>query len=159
MAIWATAKISPSPRHPGLELCRITPNCQPFFPGPTPFRMPQSCGRTLRRDLLGPPMFPSRALLYFPRTSPLLPPPTHPLPGPVEPAPSQPTPRVRPRALQLQNQESVRALLKRTEAELSMRVSEAARRQEDPLQRQRTLVEEERLRYLNDEELITQQLK
>lgn len=61
--------------------------------------------------------------------------------------------------LQLQNQESVRALLKRTEAELSMRVSEAARRQEDPLQRQRTLVEEERLRYLNDEELITQQLK
>lgn len=60
---------------------------------------------------------------------------------------------------QLQNQESVRALLKRTEAELSMRVSEAARRQEDPLQRQRTLVEEERLRYLNDEELITQQLK
>ncbi|XP_009188727.3 SRC kinase signaling inhibitor 1 isoform X11 [Papio anubis] len=62
------------------------------------------------------------------------------------------------RKLQLQNQESMRALLKRTEAELSMRVSEAARRQEDPLQRQRTLVEEERLRYLNDEELITQQL-
>ncbi|XP_074244777.1 SRC kinase signaling inhibitor 1 isoform X14 [Saimiri boliviensis] len=62
------------------------------------------------------------------------------------------------RKLQLQNQESVRALLKRTETELSMRVSEAARRQEDPLQRQRTLVEEERLRYLNDEELITQQL-
>nr|XP_037849502.1 SRC kinase signaling inhibitor 1 isoform X10 [Chlorocebus sabaeus] len=62
------------------------------------------------------------------------------------------------RKLQLQNQESVRGLLKRTEAELSMRVSEAARRQEDPLQRQRTLVEEERLRYLNDEELITQQL-
>ena len=60
---------------------------------------------------------------------------------------------------QLQNLESLRALLKGTEAELSMRVSEAARRQEDPLQRQRTLVEEERLRYLNDEELITQQLK
>lgn len=62
-------------------------------------------------------------------------------------------------APQLQNLESLRALLKGTEAELSMRVSEAARRQEDPLQRQRTLVEEERLRYLNDEELITQQLK
>ncbi|XP_053512598.1 SRC kinase signaling inhibitor 1 isoform X3 [Artibeus jamaicensis] len=62
------------------------------------------------------------------------------------------------RKLQLQNVESLRALLKGTEAELSMRVSEAARRQEDPLQRQRTLVEEERLRYLNDEELITQQL-
>lgn len=60
---------------------------------------------------------------------------------------------------QLQNLESLRALLKGTEAELSMRVSEAARRHEDPLQRQRTLVEEERLRYLNDEELITQQLK
>lgn len=60
---------------------------------------------------------------------------------------------------QLQNLESLRVLLKGTEAELSMRVSEAARRQEDPLQRQRTLVEEERLRYLNDEELITQQLK
>ncbi|ELK01592.1 p130Cas-associated protein [Pteropus alecto] len=62
------------------------------------------------------------------------------------------------RRLQLQNLESLRALLKGTEAELSMRVSEAARRHEDPLQRQRTLVEEERLRYLNDEELITQQL-
>nr|XP_017501003.2 SRC kinase signaling inhibitor 1 isoform X8 [Manis javanica] len=62
------------------------------------------------------------------------------------------------RKLQLQNLESLRVLLKGTEAELSMRVSEAARRQEDPLQRQRTLVEEERLRYLNDEELITQQL-
>ncbi|XP_036317284.1 SRC kinase signaling inhibitor 1 isoform X4 [Pipistrellus kuhlii] len=62
------------------------------------------------------------------------------------------------RKLQLQNLESLRALLKGTEAELSMRVSEAARRHEDPLQRQRTLVEEERLRYLNDEELITQQL-
>lgn len=72
---------------------------------------------------------------------------------------SPPGPRVHPCTPQLQNQESVRALLKRTEAELSMRVSEAARRQEDPLQRQRTLVEEERLRYLNDEELITQQLK
>ncbi|KAF6299816.1 SRC kinase signaling inhibitor 1 [Rhinolophus ferrumequinum] len=62
------------------------------------------------------------------------------------------------RKLQLQNLESLRALLKGTEAELSMRVSEVARRHEDPLQRQRTLVEEERLRYLNDEELITQQL-
>ncbi|XP_027728391.1 SRC kinase signaling inhibitor 1 isoform X2 [Vombatus ursinus] len=62
------------------------------------------------------------------------------------------------RKMQLQNQESVRALLKRTEAELSLRVSEAVRKQEDPLQRQRTLVEEERLRYLSEEELVTQQL-
>ncbi|XP_074080204.1 SRC kinase signaling inhibitor 1 isoform X4 [Macrotis lagotis] len=62
------------------------------------------------------------------------------------------------RKMQMQNQESVRTLLKRTEAELSLRVSEAVRKQEDPLQRQRTLVEEERLRYLSEEELVTQQL-
>uniref|UniRef100_A0A7N4Q128 SRC kinase signaling inhibitor 1 n=1 Tax=Sarcophilus harrisii TaxID=9305 RepID=A0A7N4Q128_SARHA len=62
------------------------------------------------------------------------------------------------RKMQLQNQESVRTLLKRTEAELSLRVSEAVRKQEDPLQRQRSLVEEERLHYLSEEELVTQQL-
>uniref|UniRef100_A0A6I8PGH4 SRC kinase signaling inhibitor 1 n=1 Tax=Ornithorhynchus anatinus TaxID=9258 RepID=A0A6I8PGH4_ORNAN len=62
------------------------------------------------------------------------------------------------RKLQLQNQETVRTMLKRTEAELSLRVADSMRKQEDPLQRQRTLVEEERLRYLNEEELITQQL-
>lgn len=80
-------------------------------------------------------------------------------PFPCRAPPLPPPGSIRPCVPQLQNQESVRGLLKRTEAELSMRVSEAARRQEDPLQRQRTLVEEERLRYLNDEELITQQLK
>jgi len=81
-------------------------------------------------------------------------------PSPRSAPPFSPTPVHRPICVpQLQNLESLRALLKGTEAELSMRVSEAARRQEDPLQRQRTLVEEERLRYLNDEELITQQLK
>ncbi|XP_038609767.1 SRC kinase signaling inhibitor 1 [Tachyglossus aculeatus] len=62
------------------------------------------------------------------------------------------------RKLQLQNQETVRTMLKRTEAELSLRVADSMRKREDPLQRQRTLVEEERLRYLNEEELITQQL-
>ncbi|XP_046721886.1 SRC kinase signaling inhibitor 1 isoform X2 [Silurus meridionalis] len=62
------------------------------------------------------------------------------------------------RKMQLQNQESVRSLVKRTEAELSMRVCDALRKQEDPLQRQRLLVEEERLKYLNEEELIIQQL-
>ncbi|XP_067088840.1 SRC kinase signaling inhibitor 1 [Osmerus mordax] len=62
------------------------------------------------------------------------------------------------RNLQLQNQDSVRTLVKRTEAELSVRVSDALRKQEDPLQRQRLLVEEERLKYLNEEELIIQQL-
>ncbi|KAL0992809.1 hypothetical protein UPYG_G00098740 [Umbra pygmaea] len=62
------------------------------------------------------------------------------------------------RKMQLQNQDSVKTLLKRTETELTMRVSDALRKQEDPLQRQRLLVEEERLKYLNQEELIIQQL-
>ncbi|RVE69750.1 hypothetical protein OJAV_G00081020 [Oryzias javanicus] len=63
------------------------------------------------------------------------------------------------RKLQLENQDSVRSLLKRTEAELNIRVADAVRKQEDPLQRQRLLVEEERLKYLNEEELIIQQLQ
>lgn len=50
-------------------------------------------------------------------------------------------------------------MLKRTETEISVRVTDTVRRQEDPLQRQRAMVEEERLKYLNEEELITQQLK
>ncbi|XP_066538756.1 SRC kinase signaling inhibitor 1 isoform X2 [Hoplias malabaricus] len=62
------------------------------------------------------------------------------------------------RKLQLQNQDSVHALLRQTEADLGLCLIEASRTQEDPLQRQRLLVEEERLRYLNEEELIIQQL-
>uniref|UniRef100_A0A673JX10 SRC kinase signaling inhibitor 1-like n=1 Tax=Sinocyclocheilus rhinocerous TaxID=307959 RepID=A0A673JX10_9TELE len=62
------------------------------------------------------------------------------------------------RKMQLQNQDSILSLLKRTETELSLRLSDALRKQEDPLQRQRLLVEEERLKYLNEEELIIQQL-
>uniref|UniRef100_A0A3Q3KYE9 SRC kinase signaling inhibitor 1 n=1 Tax=Mastacembelus armatus TaxID=205130 RepID=A0A3Q3KYE9_9TELE len=62
------------------------------------------------------------------------------------------------RKIQLENQDSVKTLLKRTEAELNVRVADALRKQEDPLQRQRLLVEEERLKYLNEEELIIQQL-
>ncbi|XP_032394517.1 SRC kinase signaling inhibitor 1 isoform X3 [Etheostoma spectabile] len=62
------------------------------------------------------------------------------------------------RKIQIENQDSVRTLLKRTEAELNLRVADALRKQEDPLQRQRLLVEEERLKYLNEEELIIQQL-
>uniref|UniRef100_A0A8K9UF22 SRC kinase signaling inhibitor 1a n=1 Tax=Oncorhynchus mykiss TaxID=8022 RepID=A0A8K9UF22_ONCMY len=62
------------------------------------------------------------------------------------------------RKMQLQNQDSVTTLLKRTEKELNVRVSDALRKQEDPLQRQRLLVEEERLKYLNEEEFIIQQL-
>ncbi|XP_064030580.1 SRC kinase signaling inhibitor 1 isoform X6 [Pogoniulus pusillus] len=60
--------------------------------------------------------------------------------------------------LQLQNQEAVKTMLRRTETEISVRVTDTMRKHEDPLQRQRSLVEEERLRYLNEEELITQQL-
>ncbi|XP_037112576.1 SRC kinase signaling inhibitor 1 isoform X1 [Syngnathus acus] len=62
------------------------------------------------------------------------------------------------RKTQLENQDSMRTLLKRTETELNVRVADALRKQEDPLQRQRLLVEEERLKYLNEEELIIQQL-
>ncbi|XP_057673342.1 SRC kinase signaling inhibitor 1 isoform X2 [Corythoichthys intestinalis] len=62
------------------------------------------------------------------------------------------------RKTQLENQDSMRKLLKRTETELNVRVADALRKQEDPLQRQRLLVEEERLKYLNEEELIIQQL-
>uniref|UniRef100_A0A3B4DYR5 Actin interacting protein 3-like C-terminal domain-containing protein n=1 Tax=Pygocentrus nattereri TaxID=42514 RepID=A0A3B4DYR5_PYGNA len=62
------------------------------------------------------------------------------------------------RKLQLQNQDSVHVLLRQTEADLGLCLIEASRTQEDPLQRQRLLVEEERLRYLNEEELIIQQL-
>lgn len=61
--------------------------------------------------------------------------------------------------LQLENQDSMKSLLKRTEAELNVRVADALRKLEDPLQRQRLLVEEERLKYLNEEELIIQQLQ
>ncbi|XP_067326114.1 SRC kinase signaling inhibitor 1 isoform X7 [Anolis sagrei] len=60
--------------------------------------------------------------------------------------------------LQIQNQETVKTMLRRTETEISVRVTDTMRKQEDPLQRQRSMVEEERLRYLNEEELITQQL-
>ncbi|XP_028826716.1 SRC kinase signaling inhibitor 1 isoform X3 [Denticeps clupeoides] len=62
------------------------------------------------------------------------------------------------RRLQLQNQDSVQALLKQTESDLGLCLMDAQRTKEDPLQRQRLLVEEERLRYLNEEELIIQQL-
>ncbi|XP_053349511.1 SRC kinase signaling inhibitor 1 isoform X1 [Clarias gariepinus] len=62
------------------------------------------------------------------------------------------------RKIQMQNQDSVHTLLRQAEADLGLCLIEASRTQEDPLQRQRLLVEEERLRYLNEEELIIQQL-
>ncbi|XP_055746833.1 SRC kinase signaling inhibitor 1-like isoform X2 [Salvelinus fontinalis] len=62
------------------------------------------------------------------------------------------------RNIQLENQDSVQSLLRQTESELSLMMLDAMRTQEDPLQRQRLLVEEERLKYLNQEELLIQQL-
>ncbi|XP_069763105.1 SRC kinase signaling inhibitor 1-like isoform X1 [Narcine bancroftii] len=62
------------------------------------------------------------------------------------------------RKLQLQSQDTMKHMMKRLESEISIRVSEALRRQEDPLHRQRALVEEERQKYLNEEEMIVQQL-
>ncbi|XP_069770691.1 sickle tail protein homolog isoform X5 [Narcine bancroftii] len=62
------------------------------------------------------------------------------------------------RQSQLTNQETLKAMFKKAESEINGRVIEALRRSEDPLQRQRILVEEERQKYLADEEKIIQQL-
>lgn len=59
---------------------------------------------------------------------------------------------------QLQNQECVRAQIKHVEQEISERLAEVLRRQEDPTQRQRALVEEERHKYLSMEETVLSQL-
>ncbi|KAG8140064.1 hypothetical protein E2320_002788, partial [Naja naja] len=45
--------------------------------------------------------------------------------------------------LQLQNQETVKTMLRRTETEISVRVTDSMRKQEDPLQRQRTLIQKD----------------
>ncbi|XP_048416651.2 SRC kinase signaling inhibitor 1 isoform X3 [Stegostoma tigrinum] len=62
------------------------------------------------------------------------------------------------RKLQVQSQDTMKNMMKRLESEISIRVTETLRKQEDPLHRQRALVEEERQKYLNDEEMIVQQL-
>ncbi|XP_072364568.1 sickle tail protein-like isoform X4 [Scyliorhinus torazame] len=62
------------------------------------------------------------------------------------------------RQSQLENQETLKAMFKKAESEINGRVVEALKRTEDPLQRQRTLVEDERQKYLVDEEEIVQQL-
>ncbi|XP_058153817.1 sickle tail protein homolog isoform X4 [Dasypus novemcinctus] len=62
------------------------------------------------------------------------------------------------RQLQLQNQELLRAMVKAAELELQGRVAETLRRLEDPVQRQRTLVEQERQRYLHEEERVVRRL-
>ncbi|KAM6088836.1 sickle tail protein homolog isoform 3-T3 [Chlamydotis macqueenii] len=60
--------------------------------------------------------------------------------------------------LQLQNQEMLRAMVKKAELEISGKVIETVKRLEDPVQRQRSLVEQERQKYLNEEEKIVKKL-
>ncbi|XP_066089653.1 sickle tail protein homolog isoform X4 [Saccopteryx bilineata] len=62
------------------------------------------------------------------------------------------------RQVQLQNQELLRAMMKKAELEISGKVMEMMKRLEDPVQRQRVLVEQERQRYLRDEEKIVKKL-
>uniref|UniRef100_A0A3P9D606 Actin interacting protein 3-like C-terminal domain-containing protein n=1 Tax=Maylandia zebra TaxID=106582 RepID=A0A3P9D606_9CICH len=62
------------------------------------------------------------------------------------------------RQLQLQNQEALRVQLKRAEQEISIKLAEAMRRMEDPVQRQRAVVEEDRHKYLGLEERVLTQL-
>lgn len=59
---------------------------------------------------------------------------------------------------QLQNQEQLRAMMKKAELEISGRVIEMMKRLEDPVQRQRVLVEQERQKYLQEEEKIVKKL-
>ncbi|NXQ28583.1 SKT protein, partial [Alaudala cheleensis] len=60
--------------------------------------------------------------------------------------------------LQLQNQEMLRAMVKKAELEINGKVVETVKRLEDPVQRQRNLVEQERQKYLNEEEKIVKKL-
>ncbi|XP_038611692.1 sickle tail protein homolog isoform X8 [Tachyglossus aculeatus] len=62
------------------------------------------------------------------------------------------------RQLQLQNQELLRAMMKKAELEINGRVMETAKKLEDPVQRQRVLVEQERQKYLREEERIVKKL-
>ncbi|KAM4533857.1 sickle tail protein homolog isoform 4-T4 [Odontesthes bonariensis] len=62
------------------------------------------------------------------------------------------------RQLQLQNQEVFRVQLKRAEQEISIKLAEVMRRLEDPAQKQRVLVEEDRHKYLGLEEQVLTQL-
>ncbi|XP_068002414.1 sickle tail protein homolog isoform X3 [Melanerpes formicivorus] len=60
--------------------------------------------------------------------------------------------------LQLQNQEVLRAMVKKAELEINGKMMETVKRLEDPVQRQRNLVEQERQKYLNEEERIVKKL-
>lgn len=60
---------------------------------------------------------------------------------------------------QLQNQEALRVQLKRAEQEIGAKLAEAMRGGvDDPVQRQRALVEEDRHKYLGLEERVLTQL-
>nr|XP_054114489.1 sickle tail protein homolog isoform X14 [Callithrix jacchus] len=63
------------------------------------------------------------------------------------------------RQLQLQNQELLRAMMKKAELEISGKVMETMKRLEDPVQRQRVFVEQERQKYLHEEEKIVKKLR
>ncbi|NWZ97084.1 SKT protein, partial [Nesospiza acunhae] len=60
--------------------------------------------------------------------------------------------------LQLQNQEMLRAMVKKAELEINGKVIETVKRLEDPVQQQRNLVEQERQKYLSEEEKIVKKL-
>uniref|UniRef100_A0A8C8RWV0 KIAA1217 n=1 Tax=Pelusios castaneus TaxID=367368 RepID=A0A8C8RWV0_9SAUR len=60
--------------------------------------------------------------------------------------------------LQLQNQDMLRAMVKKAELEINGKVIETVKRLEDPVQRQRILVEQERQKYLHEEEKIVKKL-
>ncbi|XP_075443704.1 sickle tail protein homolog isoform X16 [Ascaphus truei] len=62
------------------------------------------------------------------------------------------------RQLQLQNQEMLRVMMKKAEMEISSKVTEMIKSLEDPVQRQRVLVEQERQKYLHEEEQIVMKL-
>ncbi|KAM9091121.1 sickle tail protein homolog isoform 4-T4 [Megaptera novaeangliae] len=62
------------------------------------------------------------------------------------------------RQLQLQNQELLRAMMRKAEQEISSKVIETLKRLEDPVQRQRVLVEQERQKYLHEEERVVRKL-
>ncbi|XP_028933652.2 sickle tail protein homolog isoform X13 [Ornithorhynchus anatinus] len=62
------------------------------------------------------------------------------------------------RQLQLQNQELLRAMMKKAELEINGKVIETVKKLEDPVQRQRVLVEQERQKYLREEERIVKKL-
>uniref|UniRef100_G1LIN0 KIAA1217 n=1 Tax=Ailuropoda melanoleuca TaxID=9646 RepID=G1LIN0_AILME len=58
----------------------------------------------------------------------------------------------------LQNQELLKAMMKKAELEINGKVIETMKRLEDPVQRQRVLVEQERQKYLREEERIVKKL-